>query len=121
MTETINPSRWRIDRADDCGAGRALTGAFLGMITLVLTFAAFLIWDGSRTTVKMYQGRQNRVGTVLAEQAGRDFRAVDLAMTDFIDHIAARGPVTEDTLRRSVSEETTRTAVQQILADLPQI
>jgi hypothetical protein len=85
------------------------------MIALVLIATAFLIWDSRQTTVKTYQARQNRRATVLAEQAGRDFRAVDLAVREIIDHIAASGSDTEETFRRSASEETTHRAIQKIL------
>jgi signal transduction histidine kinase/CheY-like chemotaxis protein/HPt (histidine-containing phosphotransfer) domain-containing protein len=121
MTGTILTSRWMIDRWEDRCAGRALTGAFVGMIALVLMATAFLVWDGRETTVKTYQDRQNLMAAVLAEQASRDFRGVDLAVSEIVDQITASTINSEDALRRSAGEAATHSAVLRILTHLPHI
>jgi hypothetical protein len=116
MTETVNTSRWTIDRWEDRGAGRVLTGAFVGMIALVLIATAYLVWESLQSTIRTYQDRQSRMATVLAEQANRDFRAVDMALDEIADNIAASS--TGMAIR---SAEALEADAQRLLAHLPQI
>jgi signal transduction histidine kinase/CheY-like chemotaxis protein/HPt (histidine-containing phosphotransfer) domain-containing protein len=110
-----------IGRREERGAGRALTAAFAGMTAAVLITTAFLVWDSHQSTVNFYQHSQNRMATVLAEQAGRDFRSVDLALREIADHITASPLAAEDALSRPADREATNILARRILAHLPQI
>jgi type IV secretory pathway TrbF-like protein len=119
MTETVNPSRWTIDRWDDRVAGRALTWAFVGMIALVLIVTAFLVWDSLQSTIRTFQDRQSRMATVLAQQASRDFRGIDMAMSEIIDHISANN--VDGGFANVANDDVLRSLVHRILVHLPQI
>jgi signal transduction histidine kinase/CheY-like chemotaxis protein/HPt (histidine-containing phosphotransfer) domain-containing protein len=121
MPGTALPPQWLIDRWEDRSAGRALTGAFTGMIVLVLMVAALIVWDGRQSTIRSYQERQARMGIVLAEQASRDFHAVDVEVLEIIDHIRATGGDTAETLRGSAGDEATYNELRKQLANLPQL
>ncbi|MEA2744484.1 MAG: hypothetical protein QOG25_2855, partial [Acetobacteraceae bacterium] len=91
------------------------------MTAAVLITTAFLVWDSYQSTVQFYQHSQNRMATVLAEQAGRDFRSVDLALREIADHITASPLDAEDALGRPADRETTNILARRILAHLSQI
>ena len=105
----------------NAGAGRALTGVFAGLILLVASATTLAVWDGRRTTIRMYEDRQTRLGIVLAEQTGRALQAVDLVLAATVDQIQASGISTVDALRRDLAAEAFHTELRQKLRNLPQL
>jgi uncharacterized iron-regulated membrane protein len=103
------------------GATRALTGTFVCLILMVLAATAWAIWEGRRSAIREYEGREVRLGTVLADQARRTLAAADMVVAATVDQIQASGIETGDDLRRTMSNEQVNTELGQKLRNLPQL
>ncbi|MDR3532504.1 MAG: ATP-binding protein [Rhodopila sp.] len=103
------------------GVGWALTGGFIGVISLVLIVTGFALWVGHATAIREYQSRQTRLARVLSEQAGHALQAVDLVMRGIVEQVHASGITTEAALRESTNHEATHLELRQKLANLPQL
>jgi signal transduction histidine kinase/DNA-binding NarL/FixJ family response regulator len=125
MTGPVPSPRWLIERREGRSVGRALIGAFSGMVALVLLAAGLAVWDGRQATIRTYQERESRVGTVLAEQASRDFHAVDAAVLEIADHVrvsaGALAGGADATLPGSAGYEATYHEMRKDLVNLPQL
>ncbi len=72
-SETEGSSRAR----GSSGVTQKLSGAFISLILLVLVAALLEVWDARQGAIREYEGRQTRLGVVIAEQTARDMQAVD--------------------------------------------
>jgi signal transduction histidine kinase/DNA-binding NarL/FixJ family response regulator len=106
---------------ETAGAGRALVATFACLILLVVAATALALWDGHRTTIREDQDREERLGLVLSEQAGRALQAVDLVVAATADQIQASGVETDDDLRRRMASEEVHEELRQKLRNLPQL
>src|SRR3982074_720654 len=79
--------------------GTVLNGTVICLILLVLSAAAFALWDGRRTAVREYEDRQTRLGIVLAEDTARGLRSVDAIIATTVLQIQGSGVATSEELR----------------------
>jgi hypothetical protein len=118
MVGTLSTSADHIVAGEAAVVSRALARAFAGLILLVLAATGFALWDGRRTAIREYQGRQARLGIVLAERA---LQAVDLVVGATADQIRAVGTETDDDLRNAMAGNDIHKELDQKLRSLPQL
>ncbi len=103
------------------GTERALAGAFLGLMLLVVAGTALVLWDGRRAEVRAYEDRQTHLGIVLAEQVGRDLHAVDLVVAQTIERVQSAQVATDTDLYRTFATAAIHTELAEKLRNLPQL
>jgi signal transduction histidine kinase/DNA-binding NarL/FixJ family response regulator len=103
------------------GAGRALTATFVCLILMVLAATALAMWEGRRSAIHEFEDREQRLGSVLSDEAHRALQAADLVVEATVDQIQASGIGTDADLRREMSGESVHTELMQKLRNLPQL
>ena len=99
----------------------ALVGIALALISAIAGTNLFTLSNLRESSLRTAEGNLNRYSMMLAENANRSFKSLDLILSSIGDHLLCEGADDAESYRRLGSDQKINTLLQEKFAGLPEV